>query len=544
MNYDENSGNTTVDDSGERRTYGMIGETTHTWVISKFPLLILLLIGTVFLMLSGYASLKRDDGDSSSLQDQFDVTTYGKRMVDYLSSFASKAPSPVQFATLMQKDSSQDYGVRFTPKSSINESQLNFPESYNSYILLYDNTVPNEHELLTSAPQNEAQIDKIQVQSAAPATTERLSMPKATTPSEAEMFAQNLQKQRYNQLINALAASSSVSSSTGANALSGGGSSAKSQLISLSSAPGTGTNPGQSAITPGYQGFPGMNSPYGNAGFAGTSGLNGLGQGGFAQGGFGGNGIAGTAGRRIGGSGAWMGMPAGNGNPRTGVDLQTGLSSAQTLAAYQGLVNPNTTLSTHLEPVLSPFLLRQGAVLPCVLLTGVNSDLPGLIQAQLTQDVFDSPTGQNLLMPKGSKIIGQYASSPKMGQQRLILAFNRVIFPNGVAMNLGAQPGSSLDGYSGFDAQVDNHFWQLMGNAILLGGITAGISISVDDRYDDDGDLTVNGALSQGLGQSIGRVLTQVIERNLVVSPTLKVKPGLEFNVTLTQDIYFERPYA
>lgn len=222
----------------------------------------------------------------------------------------------------------------------------------------------------------------------------------------------------------------------------------------------------------------------------------------------------------------------------------SGISSEQTLSAYEGLVNNDTLLQTSVETVLSPFLLRQGTLIPCVLLTGINSDLPGLVQAQVVSDVYDTPRGNHVLIPRGSKIIGQYASAPMMGQERLMLGFNRVIFPDGKAMSLGAMPGSSTDGYAGFNAEVDNHFWRLMGNSILLGGITAGIAISVDDdQRDDNGNLTLNGALSQGLGQSIGRVLTNVIERNMAISPTLTVEPGFNFNVTLTKDIYFPSQY-
>lgn len=269
---------------------------------------------------------------------------------------------------------------------------------------------------------------------------------------------------------------------------------------------------------------------------AATQDLDNSGMGG--AGGYGGNGYGnGVAGER-GGAGAGIGNGAyasyGGGNP----------NAMQGLSAYQSLANNDTLLNTRMETVLSPFLLRQGALLPCVLMTGINSDLPGLVQAQVTQDVFDSPLGQHLLIPRGSKVIGQYASAPLMGQKRLMLAFNRVIFPDGKAMNLGAMPGGSPDGYAGFDAEVNTHFWQLMGNAILLGGVSAGIAISVDDgTRDENGNLTLNGALTQGLGQSLGRVLTNVIERNMTTSPTLNVQPGFVFNVTLTKDIYFPSAY-
>ena len=216
----------------------------------------------------------------------------------------------------------------------------------------------------------------------------------------------------------------------------------------------------------------------------------------------------------------------------------------KTLAAYERLKGGATLLKEKVESVLSPYLLRQGVLIPCVLLSGVNSDLPGQVQAQVTSDVFDTPYGRHVLIPKGSKIIGQYASAPLMGQERVMLGFNRVIFPDGKALSLGSMPGASLDGFAGFSAEVDNHMWRLFSNAVLLGGVTAGVSLAVDnDAYDEEGRLTLNGALSQGTGQSLGRVITTVIERNLSVSPTLTVAPGFLFNVTLTQDIYFDGPY-
>lgn len=216
----------------------------------------------------------------------------------------------------------------------------------------------------------------------------------------------------------------------------------------------------------------------------------------------------------------------------------------KTLAAYERLKGGATLLKEKVESVLSPYLLRQGVLIPCVLLSGVNSDLPGQVQAQVTSDVFDTPYGRHVLIPKGSKIIGQYASAPLMGQERVMLGFNRVIFPDGKALSLGSMPGASLDGFAGFSAEVDNHMWRLFSKAVLLGGVTAGVSLAVDnDAYDEEGRLTLNGALSQGMGQSLGRVITTVIERNLSVSPTLTVAPGFLFNVTLTQDIYFDGPY-
>ncbi len=227
----------------------------------------------------------------------------------------------------------------------------------------------------------------------------------------------------------------------------------------------------------------------------------------------------------------------------TGGYSDGGAYSGNTMAAYDSLRFKGTQYDTSIDrQSVGPagLTLMQGAVVPCVLLTGVNSDIPGMVQAQVSADVYDSATGRHVLIPKGSKLLGQYASGPMRGQERLMFGFNRLIFPNGRSMQLGAMPASARDGYAGLGANVNNRFFEILGNAILLGGVTAGIALSVDDNSrDEDGNLTVNGALSQGLGQSVGRVITQLIERNMNVSPTLTIKPGYEFNVTLSQDVSF-----
>ena len=212
----------------------------------------------------------------------------------------------------------------------------------------------------------------------------------------------------------------------------------------------------------------------------------------------------------------------------------------RTMDAYNSLAYAGSHFDTTMQKAAAAFTLMQGSVVPCVLLTGVNSDVPGMVQAQVISDVYDSTSGEHVLIPKGSKLLGQYASGPMRGQKRMMFGFNRLIFPNGRSMQLGSMPASSRDGYAGIGANVDNRFFEILSNAILLGGVTAGIALSVDDNdRDANGDLTLNGALSQGLGQSVGRVITQIIERNMNIAPTLTIKPGYEFNITLMQDINF-----
>ncbi len=225
-------------------------------------------------------------------------------------------------------------------------------------------------------------------------------------------------------------------------------------------------------------------------------------------------------------------------------DLKAGGGQGNPLSAYDALATGDShALPYRVQSVDTPYIIRQGAVVPAVLLTGINSDIPGQVIAQTTAPVYDSPLGNFELIPRGSRLLGQYVSQPAYGTERVMLAFNRIIMPDGKSLTLGAMPGASLDGYAGFDAEVDNHMMRLISGALLLGGITAAVSLSQDDVYDDDGHITVSSAMTQAVGASLGRVLAQVVERNINISPTLQVKPGYEFNLTLIKDLRFDGPY-
>ncbi len=225
-------------------------------------------------------------------------------------------------------------------------------------------------------------------------------------------------------------------------------------------------------------------------------------------------------------------------------DYQSGRYGSSDLSYYQSLARTDGYTSPYtVEASPSDLLLRQGTVLPAILLTGINSDLPGQVKAQITEDIYDTNLGNHILIPRGTILLGQYGASPGFGQERLMLGFNRLILPNGTSLNLGSQPGTSADGLAGFDADVNNHMLRIIGNSILLGGITASITLSQDTVYDSNGRRTAGSALSEALGTTLGMTLARIIERNMALSPTLEVDPGYVFNVTLTQDILFGKPY-
>lgn len=193
----------------------------------------------------------------------------------------------------------------------------------------------------------------------------------------------------------------------------------------------------------------------------------------------------------------------------------------------------------------SPYELRAGFVIPGTLISGINSELPGQIMAQVSQNVYDTPTGKYLLIPQGTRLVGAYSSDVAYGQARVLVAWQRLVFPDGKAMDIGAMPGADSAGYAGFNDQVNNHYVRLFGSAILMSAVTAGLSYSQRQNQSTLGfqQPNANSALSQALGQQLGQVTAQMISKNLSISPTLEIRPGFRFNVIVTKDLTLSKPY-
>jgi type IV secretion system protein VirB10 len=137
------------------------------------------------------------------------------------------------------------------------------------------------------------------------------------------------------------------------------------------------------------------------------------------------------------------------------------------LAFLNGNVDRRTVSSDRIEAPASPYVLQAGSIIPAALLTGLRSDLPGLVTAQVTEDVYDTPTGRFLLIPQGARLIGQYDAQISFGQSRALLVWNRLIMPNGRSIVLERQPGADTQGYAGVEDQVDNHWGMLFEGAVL-----------------------------------------------------------------------------
>jgi type IV secretory pathway VirB10-like protein len=196
------------------------------------------------------------------------------------------------------------------------------------------------------------------------------------------------------------------------------------------------------------------------------------------------------------------------------------------------------------EAPRSPYELRAGFVLPGTLISGINSQLPGQIMAQISQDVFDTATGKYKLFPQGSRLVGTYSSEVAYGQARVLVAWQRIIFPDGKAMDIGAMPGADGAGYGGFTDQVDNHYLRIFGSALLMSAITAGAAYSQQNQntgtfYAPNAQST----LSSALGQQLGQATVQMITKNMNIAPTLEIRPGYRFNILVTKDLTLSKPY-
>ncbi len=216
----------------------------------------------------------------------------------------------------------------------------------------------------------------------------------------------------------------------------------------------------------------------------------------------------------------------------------------QTLSKYDVFERDSFTLDNEVVKPKTPFALMQGTVIPAILSTGINSELPGQITAMVTRDIKDSIRGKFLLIPRGSKLLGQYGATAAFGSQRLFLGFNRIIFPNGHSINIGSMPGQSSDGFAGFDADVDNHLFRIISNCFFLSSITTAAS-SVQQSYRNSaGVQSLYTTQARELSSDVSEALSRIIERNINLAPTLKVQPGYKFTISLTKDIFFKEPYG
>jgi type IV secretion system protein TrbI len=186
----------------------------------------------------------------------------------------------------------------------------------------------------------------------------------------------------------------------------------------------------------------------------------------------------------------------------------------------------------------SPYTLSAGSVIAGSLITGLNSDLPGFVTAQVTENVYDSPTGRTLLLPQGSRLVGSYDSVVAFGQSRALLVWQRIIMPDGSWVQIDNAPATDAAGYAGLSDKVDRHTWQLIKGVALSTLLGVGTELTFGSNESD-----LVRALRESTQQNASQAGQQLATKNLGIQPTIKVRPGWPLRIIVHKDLVL-RPWT
>jgi type IV secretion system protein VirB10 len=234
---------------------------------------------------------------------------------------------------------------------------------------------------------------------------------------------------------------------------------------------------------------------------------------------------------------AGAGSAAPQATERAAGDIERDPNGQQRNDALVGRANRDEDVNPHtLAAPVSPWTLHAGSVIAASLITGLNSDLPGLVTAQVTENVHDSVTGRTVLIPQGSRLIGRYDSVVAFGQSRALVVWQRIILPDGASIRIDNVPATDTAGYAGLADRVDRHSWQ------LLKGVALSTLLGVGTELSFTGESDLIEAIRESAQQSGGRAGDQLVGRNLDVQPTIRVRPGWPLRVVVHKDIVL-RPW-
>ncbi len=192
-------------------------------------------------------------------------------------------------------------------------------------------------------------------------------------------------------------------------------------------------------------------------------------------------------------------------------------------------------LPNQVVPPRSPYEVKAGTIIPTVLVTGINSDLPGTILGQVRENVYDTVSGNYLLIPQGSKVLASYDSMVAYGQERVLVCWQRLIRPDGTSLSLDCQPGVDLGGYAGFADTVDNHWWRVLTGVALGSVLAAGVVVP---QGNVSGYVpTIGQGMAANAAGAVNQAGQQITNRALGIQPTIKVRPGFSVNVLVTKDL-------
>ncbi|MGN8001136.1 TrbI/VirB10 family protein [Sphingomonas sp. 22176] len=218
--------------------------------------------------------------------------------------------------------------------------------------------------------------------------------------------------------------------------------------------------------------------------------------------------------------------------PRLVIDSDRDPNAQQRKADFVAARDTSGDVNGHrLSPPASPNMLFAGSIIAASLITGLRSDLPGLVTAQVTERVFDSATGNILLIPQGARLIGSYDSVAAFGQKRALVVWQRIIFPDGSSIRLDNMPATDSSGYSGLADKVDFHTWA------LLKGVTISTLLGVGSNVTFSGESDLVQAIRQSTQQNVSRAGDQITSRNLQIQPTITIRPGAPVRLVVHRDL-------
>ena len=209
------------------------------------------------------------------------------------------------------------------------------------------------------------------------------------------------------------------------------------------------------------------------------------------------------------------------------------------LEFYKQGANENTESIYKIEKLKNPYTVLAGTIIPGVLINGMNSDLPGTILGQVSKDVYDTVTGEYLLIPKGTKIIGIYDTDTAFAQTRGAVIWQRLVLPNGDSMVLPNFAGSDKEGYAGFKDKKRSHYARVVWSSLLGAAAIGGLAAAADDNSDKN---TFRENAAQEMESNMSNVVNRIVDRNLNIAPTIIIRPGYKFNIIVDKDLIL-RPY-
>ncbi|MGB7287659.1 MAG: TrbI/VirB10 family protein [Salaquimonas sp.] len=236
-----------------------------------------------------------------------------------------------------------------------------------------------------------------------------------------------------------------------------------------------------------------------------------------------------------GGTAATSTLPATGALFPSSLNTQTASDPVSSREAFlAGAGDTDTVSAERITAPHSPYILQAGTVIPAALITGLRSNLPGQIAAQVTTNVYDSPSGRYLLIPQGARLLGEYDSRIASGQSRLLLVWTRLILPDGRSILLEREPGTDRTGAAGLQDRVNYHW----GRVFLAAGLATILNLGLEAGAESEDDVAT--AIREAAQDTIGRTGDEIVRQQLAVPPTLTIRPGFPVRVMVTRDLILE----